>query len=155
VQTFHEPPSHRPRCSSLSAVGHPRAGTKLHGKGIPRLGKVNREVTQFNRKEFLQGATYAHNSQTLIPHMLVPPQECTPSLSHSPSTATPPFPGLQGQTQGSTLTSAPTSPNYWPFRQHLRSRCSLTRSSNRGLQDTGVYNQRKCKVDPKEQHTEI
>jgi hypothetical protein len=28
---------------------------------------------------------------------------------------------------------APTSPNYWPFWQHLRSRCSLTRSSDRGL----------------------
>jgi hypothetical protein len=43
-------------------------------------------------KDFLQGATYAHISQTLIPHMLVPPQECTPSLSNSPSAATPPFP---------------------------------------------------------------
>jgi hypothetical protein len=39
--------------------------------------------------------------------------------------------------------NTPTNPNYWPFRQHLRSRCSLTRSSNRGLQDTGFYNQRK------------
>jgi hypothetical protein len=29
--------------------------------------------------------------------------------------------------------SAPTSPNYWPFRQHLRSRCSLTRSSYEGV----------------------
>lgn len=36
VQTFHEPPSLRPPCSSLSAVDHPRAGTKLHsGKGVP------------------------------------------------------------------------------------------------------------------------
>ena len=32
------------------------------------------------------------NQQFLIPHMHVPPHECTPSLSHSPSTATPPFP---------------------------------------------------------------
>jgi hypothetical protein len=36
MQTFHEPPSLIPHCSSLLAVGHPRAGTKLHpGKGIP------------------------------------------------------------------------------------------------------------------------
>ena len=33
VQTFHDPPSLRPCCSSLSAVGHPRAGTKLHWEG--------------------------------------------------------------------------------------------------------------------------
>jgi hypothetical protein len=49
-------------------------------------------TAQYNRKDFLQGVTYAHSSQTLIPHMLVPPQECTPSLSNSSSTATPPFP---------------------------------------------------------------
>jgi hypothetical protein len=41
VQTFHEPPSLRPCCSSLSAIGHPRAGTKLHRARNPRLGKVN------------------------------------------------------------------------------------------------------------------
>jgi hypothetical protein len=29
----------------------------------------------------LPGATYAHFSQTLIPHMLVPPQKYTPSMS--------------------------------------------------------------------------
>jgi hypothetical protein len=96
VQTFHEPPSLRPRCSSCSTVGHPRAGTKLHGQGIPRLGKDNRKVAQINRKDFLPGATYAHNPQTLIPHMPVPPQECTPSLSqvHRLSTS---LPGLQQQ----------------------------------------------------------
>jgi hypothetical protein len=32
-------------CSSLSAVGHPRAGTKLHRAGNPRLGKVNERHT--------------------------------------------------------------------------------------------------------------
>ena len=36
MQTFHEPPILRPHCSSLSAVGHPQAGTKLHSsKAIP------------------------------------------------------------------------------------------------------------------------
>ena len=36
VQTFHEPPNLRPHFSSLSTVGHPRAGIKLHPvKGIP------------------------------------------------------------------------------------------------------------------------
>jgi hypothetical protein len=44
VQTFHEPPSLRPRCSSLSAVGHPRAGTKLHRARNPRLGRVYRKT---------------------------------------------------------------------------------------------------------------
>jgi hypothetical protein len=34
------------------------------------------------KKDSLLGATYAHYSQTLIPHMPVPPQEYTPSLSH-------------------------------------------------------------------------
>jgi hypothetical protein len=34
------------------------------------------------RMDSLPGATYAHCSQTLIPHMPVPPQEYTPSLSH-------------------------------------------------------------------------
>jgi hypothetical protein len=34
------------------------------------------------RKDSLPGATYSHCSQTLIPHMPVPPQEYTPSLSH-------------------------------------------------------------------------
>jgi hypothetical protein len=60
-----------------------------------------------------------------------------------------------GADPGFNSYNAPTNPNYWPFRQHLRSRCSLTRSSNRGLQDTCVYNQRKCKVDPGQQHTTI
>jgi hypothetical protein len=60
---------------------------------------------------------------------------------------------IQGLDPGFSSKSAPTSPNYWPFRQHLRSRCSLTRSSYRGLQDTGVYNQRKCKMDSKQLHT--
>jgi hypothetical protein len=46
------------------------------------------------RMDSLPGATYAHCSQTLIPHMPVPPQEYTPSLSHqdSPSAAKPPLP---------------------------------------------------------------
>jgi hypothetical protein len=36
VQTFYKPPRLRPHCPSLSAVGHPRAGTKIHpGKGVP------------------------------------------------------------------------------------------------------------------------
>jgi hypothetical protein len=38
-----------------------------------------------------------------------------------------------GADPGFISKSAPTSPNYWPFRQHLRSRCSLTRSSYGGV----------------------
>jgi hypothetical protein len=79
----------------------PELGLNSTGQGIPRLGKVNRKVTQFKRKDSLPGATYAHFSQTLIPHMPVPPQEYTPSLSHSPSTAPPPLPwaSTTGQTR--------------------------------------------------------
>jgi hypothetical protein len=74
----------------------PELGLNSTGQGIPRLGKDNRKVAQINRKDFLPGATYAHNPQTLIPHMPVPPQECTPSLSqvHRLSTS---LPGLQQQ----------------------------------------------------------
>ena len=57
---------------------------------------------------------------------------------------TEPFVGTRAD-PGFSSNSAPTSPNYWPFRQHLWGRWSLTRSSNRGLQDTCVYNQRKSK----------
>jgi len=31
-------------------------------QGIPSLGKVDREVLQLNKKEFLQGATYDYKS---------------------------------------------------------------------------------------------
>jgi hypothetical protein len=31
-------------------------------KWIPRLGKVDKEVALFNKKEFLQLSTYTHNS---------------------------------------------------------------------------------------------
>ena len=58
--------------------------------------------------------------------------------------ATKPFVGI-GANPRFNSNSTPTSPNYWPFQQHQRSKCTLTRSSNRGLQDTGVYNQRKYK----------
>jgi hypothetical protein len=43
-----------------------------------------------------------------------------------------PFVGT-GADPGFSSKSAPTSPNYWPFRKHLRSRCSLTRSSYEGV----------------------
>jgi uncharacterized protein YjiS (DUF1127 family) len=67
-----------------------------------------------------------------------------------------PFPSVgTWEDLGFNSYKSPTNPNYWPFRQHLRSRCSLTRSSDKGLQDIGVYNQRKHKVDPRQQHTSI
>jgi hypothetical protein len=57
VQTFHEPPSLRPHCSSRSAVGHPRAGTKLHpGKRNPRPRLRLRKTALCNWKDSLQGA---------------------------------------------------------------------------------------------------
>jgi hypothetical protein len=47
----------------------PELGLNSTGQGIPRLGKDNREVAQNNMKDFIPGATYIHNPQTLIPHM--------------------------------------------------------------------------------------
>jgi hypothetical protein len=38
-----------------------------------------------------------------------------------------------GVDPGFNSKSAPTSPNYWPFQQHLRGRCSLTQSSYEGV----------------------
>jgi hypothetical protein len=38
-----------------------------------------------------------------------------------------------GADPGFSSKSAPTSPSYWPFRKHLRSRCSLTRSNYEGV----------------------
>jgi hypothetical protein len=98
VQTFHEPPSLRPRCSSLSAIGHPELGLNSTRQGNSRLGKENKEVAQKQQEgSFIPGATYAHNSQTLIPHMPAPPQESTPSLLlvHRPVHL--PYLGLQQQ----------------------------------------------------------
>jgi hypothetical protein len=73
VQTFHEPPSHRPCCSSLSAVSHPRAGTKLHpGKGIPRLGRDNRKLHsttgRISSKEPLMPTTHRLSFPTCLSH---------------------------------------------------------------------------------------
>jgi hypothetical protein len=59
VSTFHEPPSFRPRCSWLSAIGHPRVGTKLHWARNPRLGKVN-------------GKTHSHQGRILSQESLTP-----------------------------------------------------------------------------------
>ena len=91
VQTFHEPPSIRPRCSSRSEVGHPRAGTKLHpGQENPKLGWGYRKTAQSNQQDSLQEPSYAHYSQNIIPHMLVPPRSIhlhkhSPSVLHLPS----------------------------------------------------------------------
>jgi hypothetical protein len=82
---------------TLDHVSHetkltPELGLSSTRRGIPSLGKVNKKVTQLQRKDSLLEETYVHYSQTLIPHMPIPPQEYAPSLSHSPSAAQPPFP---------------------------------------------------------------
>ena len=90
IQAFHEPPNLRPCCSSRSAVGHPWAGTKLHPRqGNPRLGWGYRKIAQCIQKDSLQEHSYAHYSQTLIPHMHVPPgsihlHKHSPSVLHLP-----------------------------------------------------------------------
>jgi hypothetical protein len=94
VQTFHVPPSLRPHCSKLSAVGHPRAGTKLHpGKGI--LNQA--DVSQTTGKTLSQVPTQTNSLQSLIPHMPVPPQEMCPFSSQQSFGCPISFLGLQQQ----------------------------------------------------------
>jgi hypothetical protein len=53
-----------------------------------------------------------------------------------------------GEDPGFSSKSAPTSPNYWPFQLHLRSRCSLTRSSYGGVAGQRCLQPREYQVDP-------
>jgi len=76
----------------------PELGLKsTQSKGNPRLGwdyrKLHNAIGRIPSKE----PTYAHRSQTLIPHMPVPPREYTPSLFHSPSTTPLPFEGFSNR----------------------------------------------------------
>jgi hypothetical protein len=93
VQTFHEPPSLRPRCSSLSAVGHPRAGTKLHRAGNPRLGKVNGKTHSYRGRilsqESLTPTAHRPSFPTCLSHPRSIHLHCHPD---SPSAAKPPLP---------------------------------------------------------------
>jgi hypothetical protein len=77
----------------LSAVGHPRAGAKLHpGKEIlTRLRSLRQHKTQ------TQVPTQTNNLQSLIPHMLSHPRKCAPSLLNSPSAAPLPFQGFNNR----------------------------------------------------------
>jgi hypothetical protein len=96
VQTFHEPPSLRPQCSSLSVVGHPRAGTKLHlGKGIPNQADVSQTIG----KTLSQVPTQTNSLQSLIPHMPVPPQEVCPFSAQQSLGFPTSLPGLQQQVE--------------------------------------------------------
>jgi hypothetical protein len=96
VQTFHEPPSLRPQCSSLSAVGHPRARNKFHpGKGIPNQDDVSKTI----EKTPSQVPTQTNNLQSLIPHMLVPPQEVCPFSAHQCLGCPTSLPGIQQQVE--------------------------------------------------------
>jgi ribonuclease HI len=60
-----------------------------------------------------------------------------------------------GVDPGFSSNSAPTSPNYWPFWQHLRSRCSLTRSSNRGVVGHKCLQPEEMQVESRQSHKDI
>jgi hypothetical protein len=93
VQTFHEPPSLRPRCSSLSAVGHPRAGTKLHRVGNPRLGKVNGKTHSYRGRIFSQEPLMPTAHRLSFPTCLSHPRSIHLHCHQdSPSAAKPPLP---------------------------------------------------------------
>ena len=72
MHTFHEPPNLRPQCSSLSAMGHPRDGTKIHRKGIPRLGRDNRKlhntIGRISSKEPLMPIAHKLSFPTCLSH---------------------------------------------------------------------------------------
>jgi hypothetical protein len=55
--------------------------------------------------------------------------------------ATEPFVGTGADPWFSSKTT-PTIPNYWPFRQHLRSICSLTQSIYEGVVGQGCLQPR-------------
>jgi hypothetical protein len=99
VQTFHEPPSLRPRYSSLSAVGHPRAGTKLHRAGNPRLGKVNGKTHNYRGRLLSQEPLTPTAHRLSFPTCLSYPRSIH-LLCHqdSPSIAKPPLPWALRQT---------------------------------------------------------
>ena len=69
------------------------------------------------------------------------------SLMKIPIPKTKPFFGI-GEGLGFSSKSAPTSPSYQPFGQHLRIRCSLTRSSYGGVAGHRCLQPRGYQVDP-------
>jgi len=59
-------------------MGHPRAGTKLHlGKGI----LTQADVSQTIGKTLSHVPTQIEILESLIPHIIVPPQEMCPFFS--------------------------------------------------------------------------
>jgi hypothetical protein len=88
VQAFHEPPSLRPHCSSAQQWVTPELGPS----STPRQGILTR--LRLQGKPHLESGrilprmpSYAHYSQTLIPHMPVPPGSIH-LHKHSPSVLT-------------------------------------------------------------------
>ena len=92
VQAFHEPPSLRPHCSSAQQW----VTLELGPSSTPRQGILGyTEATGKTSQKYLEGfflemLSYAHYYQTLIPHMLVPP-ESIHLHTHSPSVLTSPL----------------------------------------------------------------
>jgi hypothetical protein len=105
VQTFHEPPSLRPRCSSRSIVGHPELGLNSTGQGIPRLGKGNRKVTQSTGRIISQGQLTLTTYNLSFPTCLSHPRKCAPSLLNSPSAAPLPFQGFNNRPNKNSLST--------------------------------------------------
>jgi hypothetical protein len=68
MHTFHEPPSLRPQCSSLSTVGHPQAGTKLHpGKGFLTSLMAHRQQERLRHRCILKLTAYSSSFVTCLP----------------------------------------------------------------------------------------
>jgi hypothetical protein len=124
VHTFHVPPSLRPHCSKLSAVGHPRAGTKLHpGKGIPNQA----DVSQTTGKTQSQVPTRTNSLQSSFPTCLSHPRKCAHSLLNSPSAAPLPF---RASTTGQKEVSEPCSCSLAPSRNQFPKFSHLERISH-------------------------
>jgi hypothetical protein len=94
MQTFHKPPILRPHYSSLSVVGHPRVGTKLHRvKGFLTRMMYLRQQERLHHRCQLKLTTYNPSFPTCLSH----PRKCSPSLLNNPSAAPLPFQGFSNR----------------------------------------------------------
>jgi hypothetical protein len=156
MQAFHEPPSHRPHCSSTQQWVTPEMGlSSTPGQGIQTQAEVTGiQSHTTTRKNALPRISHAHCPQTLIPHMPVPPQESAPSLSPGQSfSCQSPLPWVTRidwtgslwvlwQLQGSFQEISPSSVHSLTWRELLTGQQAsrspeLGATTNTGKMDTG------------------
>jgi hypothetical protein len=162
MQTFHEPPSRRPHCSSTQQWVTPELGlSSTPGQGIQTQAEVTgNSVTHNHQEERSPGISHTHCPQTLIPHMPVPPQESAPSLSPGQSFGCQsPLPWVTGtdrtgslrvlwQLQGSFQELSPSSMHSLTWRESLTGQQASHSPELCATTNTGKWTQ-----IPKNQHS--